>query len=312
MTISARIEKHFWVCFLLAIFLGLLAPEYVTVFENYLMYMLMLVLFVVFLKVDLRELRGHARRPLLLAYILLLNLIVIPILFYFLSLPFSKDTALALVLLAALPTGMGAAALAGLVKGKASLALILSVSSSLIAPLTLPAVFYLLFREKIELDYFKLFLRLGMLILIPLAASQAVKLLLAKAVKKAEPYLGVATIAFVSLVIMTVIGQKADHILGNKAEVLYLLLISFGAFLVLQLAGYFMVYWLSREERIAVSVSKMIMNNALGVVIALEFFNRDYPRVALILILSEIPWSTMTVLYRFYGRKHPATTPRSD
>ncbi|HNU74862.1 MAG TPA: hypothetical protein PKM95_08440 [Deltaproteobacteria bacterium] len=36
------------------------------------------------------------------------------------------------------------------------------------------------------------------------------------------------------------------------------------------------------------------MNNVLGIVIALSYFT---PQVALVLVLSEIPWNTMPILY---------------
>ena len=261
------------------------------------MYNLMVALFFVFLKVDLREVAAQARRPLLLTYLLAANLVVMPALAYLASRWLDQEVALGLVLLVALPSGVAATALTDMVKGRAALALVISVLSSIVAPFTIPAMIYLLFRTRIELSYLKLFGQLILMIAVPLAAAQLARRIAPRAIDRTRPYCGVVTIGLLSLIIVAVMGREADYLLHHLRDVVFLLVVLYVAFLVLQVAGYFTLFWLGHEDRLAASVAKMIMNNGLGIVLAAQFFS---PRVLLLLILSEVPWSTMTVLYRFY------------
>ena len=95
-------------------------------------------------------------------------------------------------------------------------------------------------------------------------------------------------------------GSQADYVRREPGHVLALVGVLYAVFLVLQVGGYYLGFWLNREDRLAASVAKVIMNNALGIVIAQKFFG---PEVTLFLVLSEIPWSTVTVGYRWYRRR---------
>jgi len=109
------------------------------------------------------------------------------------------------------------------------------------------------------------------------------------------------SVLIMMLIVMAVIGKEADYIRSNIRDIFGILLVLYAVFFVFQVVGYFQAFWLEPEERIAVSVSKMAMNNVLGVVIAISYFN---PQIALILVLSEIPWNTMPILYSFILKLH--------
>ncbi|MCK5138790.1 MAG: hypothetical protein KAQ85_03010, partial [Thermodesulfovibrionia bacterium] len=119
---------------------------------------------------------------------------------------------------------------------------------------------------------------------------------------KSKKYYSSITVILASLIVLGVIGKEAGYILSNTSEILNILLILYMVFFVFQLAGYFMVFWLKKDEKIAVSVSKTMMNPALGVVLASTFFSS---KVALILILSEIPWSTILIFFKLYKKYLP-------
>ena len=302
MQLYEKIEKSLGLFFILAIIMGLLFSDYSKTVGDYVMYLLMIILFLIFLKIDLKEILSHIRRPVLLGYILLMNLAVLPLLIYLLSLPFEKDIIIGLLLLASLPTGTAAAALTDIIKGRTSLTLLIAVLSSFIVPLTLPSIFYFLLGAKIELDYPGLFLTTFWLVFIPLVIAQLAKQFFIKHIEKSKKYYSSITVILASLIVLGVIGKEAGYILSNTSEILNILLILYMVFFVFQLAGYFMVFWLKKDEKIAVSVSKTMMNPALGVVLASTFFSS---KVALILILSEIPWSTILIFFKLYKKYLP-------
>ena len=58
----------------------------------------------------------------------------------------------------------------------------------------------------------------------------------------------------------------------------------------------------SKGEKLASSNSCMIMNNILGIVLAIAFFDQA---VLNILVLSLIPWNIMIIVKHFYKRFLP-------
>ncbi len=139
------------------------------------------------------------------------------------------------------------------------------------------------------------------LIFVPLLISQVIKIVFNK--KYLEPiqkYSNSLTIILISFMIAIVIGGQADQILSNPSEVIYYLLILYCAFFLFQIASYFMVYKLHKRDKIAVSNSKTFMNLALGIGLAYIFFD---PKIAFILVIAEIPWSTMLVVFSLYEKR---------
>jgi bile acid:Na+ symporter, BASS family len=297
-----RIENNFIIFFLSAIAIGLIFPNYTKPLQHYIASFLMLIMFFTFLKLDVKDILSHIKKPLLLAYILFLNLILIPIVVYFLAMPLEKDLRISLLLLAALPTGVSATALTDIVKGKASLSLILSILSSLLVPFTMIGVFYLTLKTKIEIEYLNIFKTLLEIILIPMIASQLTKYFYKNSTKIAQKYTGTISIIGISIMVTGVIGKEADYILAHKLEIIPFLVVLFILFFAFQMSGYFMVPWLKKDEKIALSVSKSAMNNGLGIVIATSFFS---PEVTTIIILTYLPWLTNLYFYKFYRKYLP-------
>lgn len=296
------LEKHFTICFTVAVLFGTLLPRYVRVFdERGVMYALVVVLTFSFLKVDLADVLTHAKRPLLLLYALALNLVAMPALTYVASSFFGKETQIGLVLLVALPTGVAAAAICGMVGGCSGLTLLMCVLSSLLAPFTIPAIFYLLFGTRVDISYGGLLVTLLILVAIPLAASQLMKWLMPRGAKLGCQYGGGISVLILCGIIMSVIAGKSEFIREHVAEVFLILGALYATFIAIQMLSYFMGFWLNADEKLGLSVSKTVMNNALGIVVATQFFP-DAPRIALVLILSEIPWSTVPALYGIYKR----------
>jgi BASS family bile acid:Na+ symporter len=296
------LEEHFTVCFTVAVLLGTFVPRQVGLLDECgVMYGLVVILTLSFLKIDLADILGHAKRPGLLAYALVLNLAVMPALVYVATLACDRDMQIGLVLLAALPTGVAAAAISGMVGGRTGLTLLLCVLSSLVAPLAIPAALYVLFGAAVELSYSGLLVTLLILVAVPLFVSQVMKWLLPKVAGIVGTHGGGVSVVILCCIIMSVIASRAAFIRENVGDVFVMLAALYVAFAAMQCAGYFMGFWLPKDERLALSVGKSVMNNALGIVVAVRFFP-DSPRIALVLILSEIPWSTVPALHRIYGR----------
>ncbi len=302
MRVSEFIEEHFWVFLLLGMALGFLIPATLRPLTDYLIPLLMAVLCITFLRIDITDLAVQARRPGLLLYVLIVNLVIIPLVCFVLTRGMELDLRIGLVLLAALPSGTAAPALTEIIRGRTSLALMMTVLSTLITPVSIPLILYGLFGATVGLRYLDLFFQLLLFIVIPLGLAQGLRRLSPVLVERGRGLFGPLMVALIMLIAMAVIAREAPYIRTHLSEMAFTIAILFALFALLQLAGYFTAFWLPQEERIALSISKMAMNNVLGVVIAMGFFNS---RVALILILSELPWNTLPALSKLYRRYLP-------
>lgn len=303
MSVKNYVDTRFGIFFLLSIVAGFTLSGILKNLECAVIYLLMAILIFIFLKIDIIDIIHQLKRPWLLTYILSMNLVVLPVIVYFISLPLTRELLVALVLIAALPTAVSAPALTDIVKGKSSLTLVISVLSTFLSAITLPLVLYILLKTKIELDYIDLFQTVSLLIFIPLLISHFIKRFSSKKhVGLLRDYSNTIIVILISLIIAIVIGIQADYIMSNPAEIFYYLIVLYPAFFAFQLFAYFMVNWLKKDEKVAVSNSKTFMNTGLGIALAITFFD---PKVALILVLSEFPWSTMLIIFNMYKKYLP-------
>ncbi|MBW2975488.1 hypothetical protein KY366_07240 [Candidatus Woesearchaeota archaeon] len=301
-TLLKRIEQNSGIVLISSIILGILFSKYTRLMAPYIMYLLMGILFIIFLKIDIGEILSHVKRPLLLSYILLMNLIITPLIVYLLVMPFRKDLVFGALLLASLPTGTAASAITEIIEGRTSLTLILTILSTFLAMATIPSLFYFLLRTQINLDYLAMSLTLAKLILIPLFLAQVAKLLFRNPINKSKKHFGGITVMLVAMIAMSVVGKEANYIFSNPRELIFYTLMLYFLFALFQIIGYFMVFWLKKDEKIAVSASKAVMNNTLGIVLAASFFSSG---VTLFLVLTELPWITMPVIFKSLKRYFP-------
>jgi BASS family bile acid:Na+ symporter len=287
------IENNVPLFLIISIPLGLLFP-YFAFLRNYITYLLMIVLFITFLKMDILEIVHHIKRPMLLLYIEGMSLIAAPIIVYFILtlLKFDYIVVAALVLLAAAPAGVASSAMTALTSGETSLNVIIIFVSHFIAPFTIPFLFFILFRKYIRLDYFNVLITMAKLILIPLVASFLSKQFFKEKINLVKERSSLLTIIPIFLISLTIISINAPFIKSNPLQVAKYLLIVYPEYFFFMIFGFVIVFWLNLKEKIAVSNSKTFTNVSIVMVLAFEFFD---PKVALIIAIAQLPWSTMLV-----------------
>ncbi len=296
-------DLTFWILFVLSISFGLYFSDQLKILKDYVIYIQMVILFIAFLKIDLSEIAKQLKRPKLLAYVLLIYMIVIPAIIYFLSLSFSNELMVGLFLLAVLPVGTAAPPLTSVLGGKSSLSLILTILSTLLSIVSIPLMFLFFFKTQINLDYVSVIFTLFKLIVIPLFFSETFKRLKNDGlIKKINDNSSILILILLFVIIAIVIAVQTEYITGNLAEIAYHLVVLYVAFILFQFIGYFMVFWLKKDEKITISSSKVFNNAALGITLALAFFDA---KVALILVLSEIPWITMVAIFNWSKKYLP-------
>jgi len=132
------IERYFWLFFLLGLGAGFVFPQYGESFRFLLEPALMLMLLLVFLKLDFHEIFMNIRNFRLMTYLSIFLLILVPIATYFIFKRIDETLAIGFLLLAAMPPGTASPALTDLLKGNVELSVGTLIVCSLLAPLTIP------------------------------------------------------------------------------------------------------------------------------------------------------------------------------
>ena len=104
-----KTDRFFWVFIIISIFLGLSYPQVFMPYEGYIIYIIMCIMGLLFLKVDIIDVITHIKNPLTVIYISCIKLILLPIIVYFVLIKADPTIQMSLFLLAALPTGVTSA-----------------------------------------------------------------------------------------------------------------------------------------------------------------------------------------------------------
>ena len=126
-----KTDRFFWVFIIISIFLGLSYPQVFMPYEGYIIYIIMCIMGLLFLKVDIIDVITHIKNPLTVIYISCIKLILLPIIVYFVLIKADPTIQMSLFLLAALPTGVTSALFTDIMNGRTSLNLTIVIITNL-------------------------------------------------------------------------------------------------------------------------------------------------------------------------------------
>ncbi len=275
-----------------AIAAGLLFPQ-IKVFARFNTLILQIVFFLSCLRLDLRSTQEYVKDWKFIALATALMLVGFPLVVWAAGLLWPNDLMFAIYLLAAMPIGMTAALLVELAGGRAAITMMLTVTTSLLAPFTIPLLTKLLYGADISVDASGMFKDLVLVILVPFALSLAVRRfapkLTAKAIPKSKPF----SIVLLALLIASIIAKQIGPTMELTENVGYLVTVIaalYAFFLAMNLIGYWSFWWESHEVKQSASISLACMNFTLAIYLAGKFFPR--PTVVLPLVFAIVPWVT--------------------
>ncbi len=301
MAIIRLVEKHVGVVFCLALLLGLLAPVPWPGVGMLLVPLMIFLLFLAFLGVDVSHLRAELKRPWYLTIQIFLQFVALPVvLFYAFTLAGFPTFGIAVFLLACMPAGLGSPVFTSMANGRVATSVVLSVLTHAIVPVTVPLLFWAFSDTHVAVDTFSMAKKLTMIVGSAAMLAVVFRIFLSGAVIRTKPYRKFLSILALCGVAYVVIVPYADTILNDVMGVLPLLAGTYVFFAILCVCSYFLSKYCPPQEQAAIIISRIYMNNALGIVLAAQFFSKE---VTLITILSEIPWFTTFGLYLWFQRR---------
>lgn len=295
------IEKYFWAVLLLGIIIGLWYPYPVQMGNILPKVLLGLMLFFVFLKIDALEIIENMRNYKLMFYIAAVYMFIIPLLFFLPLSFFNQELALGILLLTSMPAGVSTPALADIARGNVSLSMSIAIVSQLIAPFTVPLLFWLIDMKGLEINKLLIFRDIAILIFTPMIISQVIKRIFPIAVKKSQHLFTSANVILLFTFVLIAMSSQRDVILQNPAGLIWKTIILYCVFILLHVMGYYAYFKGSRESRISVAIGAAYMNNGMAIVLAAAYFK---PEIVVLMVLSELPWNTLLEPFRRVVNSH--------
>ena len=295
MNLTDFVSKYFTVILPLFAVVALIFPNAFDFLLPHLSFFLMAIMFFVFLKIDTKEVAAKIRRPLQMSYIILLMMVVLPLVVFFAVQGLETDLVIGFLMIAAITPAASVLAFVDLFKGDLDLGLVIQVIYYLIIPFFLPVFFFVLLGKTIELDVFALFASLATLIFVPLIISQLVVFAKKNVAERLSEFSPITTLVLLGLIALAVVSNNANYLLANVQLVVWLFVACLLLLAFFQLATYYAVFFLSKNERKTVSVCKVFMNGTLALVIATSFFSE---KVILLIITEHLAW----YVYPFFGK----------
>lgn len=297
--LAELIESYIFVLFA-ALGAGLFLSGYTIYLTPYSTLLLCVIFFLSSLKINLKEIGKDIKDVRMLVVVNVWMLIVLPIVAYMATSVVAPDYAIAFMLLAAMPAGMTSPLLAEVIGGRESLALVLTVTTSLLAPLTVPLMVGLMAGTSVTVGFWTMFLSLAKVIFIPFAAAQIFRWLWPKQVAVLAPKSKILSILLLGLLIAGIVAKQADTILGGlNGPYLMVIVLLFVLFALFHILGYFTVFWRSKSDRVTITLCVTYLNFTLAIYLAGLYFTD--PKVIVPVVLSVLPWSLYMIPFKYFA-----------
>jgi BASS family bile acid:Na+ symporter len=295
MKLSILIEKYFWVFLISGIVLGLWQPLTFKIPAYLPQLLLGMMLFLVFLKIDALEILEKISNYKLMIFIAIVYMLVVPLLFFSVTTVFSKELAIGILLLTAMPAGVSTPALTDILKGNISLAMSIVIVTQMIAPFTVPLLFWIVGTTGLEINKLQVFKDIAVLVFVPLILSQVIKRYFPVTINKNLHLVTSSNIILLFAFVYVAISSQSEIILDNPVRLIWKTVILYLVFILLHGIGYLICCKENKENRIALAVTSAYMNNGLAIVLAATYFG---PEILVLMVLSEIPWNTLIAPFR--------------
>jgi BASS family bile acid:Na+ symporter len=281
---------------------GVALPHMAGVLSPHVLYFMMTILFLSFLRIDFGALVRLGVGDLSeVAAWTTWKLIVLPISLWGLCRIIAPDLALAVLLLAGVSSGVTAPFFADLLGGNVERVLQGVVVTSLLVPLTLPALAHLLMRADFAIPYWPMVRMLLLVIFVPLLAALILRTLWPSMLARLERLQFPLVLILFLLINLGVFAQYSGFLRAHPGQVIYILLVCFILALLFACSG-FLLSRLSRGRLNGLdgALQMTYVNNVLIVVFTARFFGVLETLTAAVYLL---PLYTMIVPIRMVAQR---------
>ena len=281
---------------------GVLFPQWGGHLGPWVLYLMMSILFLSFLRIEPGPLLRVSPRELVeVISWSMVKLVIMPVALWLAARLGFPAYALPVLLLAGVSTGVVAPFLAGLLGANTTRVLQVVVLSSLMVPLTLPAWVKLLMGTELHIPLLHMVRMLALVIFLPLVMAMGLRRLwpgLVTVLTRAQYAVSLCLFLVINLGIF---AAYSEFLLSRPGEVLWALLVACAlAAIAPVMAEGFARTAPKVLDKLTGAVCLTFVNNVLIVVFSFEFFDAQAPMVA---ALYMVPFFAMVVPIRWLNRQ---------
>jgi BASS family bile acid:Na+ symporter len=281
-----------------SILTGVLLPRIGSLFQPFVLYLMMLLLFLSFLTIKMDTIYLALKNAVgTIALLAILKTIVLPIGVYFLFRALCPSYALAALLLSGISTGVVAPFIANVVKANSPLVLVMVIITSLLAPFTLPAILKILLARSVDISLFAMIRMLCLVVFIPIFAVETLRRIRPGAVIRIMGSQFPISLVIFFMINMGVFSQYADFFCQKPGTVLTALAIAVLLSGIYLLAGILSLPLASLENQLAGVISLGNINSVLIIVFASQFFG---PLEATLAAMYHFPFFGLILPLKLY------------
>ncbi|QDI90800.1 bile acid:sodium symporter family protein [Salicibibacter halophilus] len=268
-SISTFAGKYFAFLVIAAAILAFLVPEPFIPINDYVPFLLGIVMLGMGMTLKPVDFKLIAKHPLPVILGLIFQYTIMPLtallIAYLLNLP--PELAAGLVLLGSVPGGTASNVMVYLAKGDLPLSITMTSMSTLVAPITTPAILYALAGHWMPVNFWEMFTMIVQVIIVPVTLGLILRRFLPVFVDKTVTVMPLVSVLAILTIIMGAVGANAESLATAG-------LISFVAVMLHNAAGLTSGYAAAKVSRLtlsqrrAVSIEIGMQNTGLGVTLA--------------------------------------------
>lgn len=286
----------------LALLAGLFWADRLVVITPYTTLLLQIIFLLTSLKLEPRQIFKEAKDIKMVALSNIFMLLVLPAATYIVANLTVPSLAVPLMLLAAMPSGMTSPLLTAVVGGNQGLALVLTVTTSLLAPISIPLVLQFFAGTAVTVGFWAMFVKLIQIIVVPFVIAQGLRHIWHRQLKVTYFTFKPISILLLGFLIAGSVANQASIILEKVGPWFFtqlgVLLIFVAALLVI---GYFVAFWRHCQDRLTIAVCLTFMNFTLAIYLAGNYFTDPIVLTSTILVI--LPWALLLLPFKYIVRK---------
>jgi bile acid:Na+ symporter, BASS family len=268
-------------------------PEAGKIFQPYLLFFMMVLLFLSFLKIDFAALLDTSPNSLVrLAILTSIKLLVLPTALYVIALFVIPQYAIPILLLSGISTGVVAPFLAGLLDADVATVLRMVIITSLVVPFSLPCLVKLLAGAEISVPLDLMIRLLALVIFVPMVAVLVLRKLAPQVVAKIAARQYPVSLLLFALINLGVFSKYSSFFFDRPGRLLVSVAVAYVLSVIYYLTGFVLIPTRQPGQRLAAGLSLALMNNVLVIVFSSRFFGPLSPTLA---AMYMFPFFTMIV-----------------
>lgn len=267
--ISHYIEKYLIIIILFLSACALRYPSSFSFMTKYTSLFLAAAMFGMGTSIETRDFKNLLKAPKIIFLGALCQYTIMPLLALALSVLFKlpKDIALGVILVGACPGGTASNVLSHIAEGDLAYSVLLTVASTLLAPIVTPILVYLMAGSIVEVSFMSMFISIIKVIVIPVGLGIITNTLLKNKIKKIDFIFPLISSMAIALIIAAIVGLNAEKIMTSG-------LIVFGVVIIHNFLGLLVglgvgkLTGLDYDKKSTLSIEVGTQNSGLAVVLA--------------------------------------------